>query len=385
VNTAAVEPTTVQSAIPSPIQQLSLVTGSIAASPTAAKSLPIPTDAPTLGIAAGSSLTGLSSSQLDSRLQAIAASGASWIRFDFDWSIIQPDNAQTYQWSTYDNIMADSVKYHLKVLAILDYTPAWAHDSNCNGGNKCAPSNPAQFADFATAVDQRYKADGLHYFEVWNEPNNPSFWQPTPNTADYTTLLKQTYIALHAADPLSYVITGGLSPQATTNDSYSPIDFLSGIYSDGAGGYFDGVGDHPYTFPLTPAADADDAWTQMAGTSDSLRSVMVANGDSNKKIWITEFGAPTGGPGPVSTIADPNLAASPYVDDEGLQAKDLSDALSLYRTYNWVGPFFYYTFQDSGTDQSTSENFFGLLRADGSQKPAYDIFLQASQGYKQSD
>ena len=33
----------------------------------------------------------------------------------------------------------------------------------------------------------------------------------------------------------------------------------------------------------------------MYQTSPSIRSIMVANGDSAKKIWITEFGAPTSG------------------------------------------------------------------------------------------
>ena len=33
----------------------------------------------------------------------------------------------------------------------------------------------------------------------------------------------------------------------------------------------------------------------MFGTPESLRSVMTANGDAEKKIWMTEYGAPTDG------------------------------------------------------------------------------------------
>ena len=86
---------------------------------------------------------------------------------------------------------------------------------------------------------------------------------------------------------------------------------------------------------------------------------MVANGDASKKIWITEFGTPTNGP-------DPNWYVS-----EASQTQMMIDAFTLYRTYPWAGPFFWYTFEDGSTSTSSNENFFGLVRADGSEKPAY--------------
>ncbi len=88
---------------------------------------------------------------------------------------------------------------------------------------------------------------------------------------------------------------------------------------------------------------------------------MVANGDSNKKIWITEFGVPTNGP-------DPKW----YVSEEK-QSRMVTDAMKLYKTYDWAGPIFWYTLRDNGTTIDTNENFFGLTRADKSLKPAYII------------
>lgn len=335
-------------------------------------------DTHALGIAAGSSLPSLSAAQLAQRLDGIKATGARWVRLDFDWSLIQPDASSSYDWSTYDAIVAAIAKRNLSVLGILDYTPAWARPAACQSSPQCAPKDPEQFAAFASSVAKRYAPWGVHHWEVWNEPNNPSFWQPAAQPADYTALLRATYGALHTADANAYVITAGLSPQATGNGAYAPYDFLAAIYQDGAHGYFDAVGDHPYTFPLSPASNADHAWAQMADATHSLRSLMVQNGDSAKKIWITEFGAPTGGPGPVSTVQNPNLAAQPYVVDQALQAKLLTDALRLYSGYSWAGPFFYYTYQDPGTDPSTNENFFGLITAGGAHKPAYDVFRAAA-------
>jgi hypothetical protein len=331
----------------------------------------------TLGIAAGSSLPGLSSSELNTTLDGIAATGAKWLRFDFDWSQIQPNNSQSYNWAPYDAVVAAATTRHLSILGIIDYTPSWAQPAGCSD-NKCEPSSAALYGTFAKTLASHY-ASSVHDWEIWNEPNNPGFWQPAPNPKAYVALLQASYSAIHSVEPNETVITGGLSPQATTSDSYSPYDFLSAVYQDGGKPYFDAVADHPYTFPLSPTANADDAWTQMANPTNSLRSLMVASGDANKQIWITEFGSPTGGPGPVATLSNPNLAASPYVVDPGLQASILSDAITLYRTYSWAGPFFYYSYQDAGTDQSTNENFFGLITASGAQKPAYAVFQQAAE------
>ncbi len=330
------------------------------------------------GIAAGGSLGDLNDSQLDQRMADIAASGAKWIRFDFNWSLIQPDNASDYNWGPYDKLVALAQKHGLYILGILDFTPAWARGNACNDSDKCPPADNKVFANFAKTISGRYLNRGLHYWEVWNEPNSPQFWAPTADPAGYTRLLRETYAGLHAVDKNAYVITAGLSPQETNDKSYSPIDFLRAMYQAGAKGSFDAVADHPYTFPISPKTNVPHAWTQMADPKNSLHAVMSANGDQNKKIWITEYGSPTGGPGPLSTLSSPNLDQHPYKVDDALQAKLLGDAIDLYKSYNWVGPFMYYSYQDAGTTQDTNENFFGLVRADGSKKPAYQVFHDAA-------
>lgn len=342
----------------------------------------VPPDGKAMGIAAGSSLPTLSPESLNTRMAAIQATGASWVRFDFDWSQIQPNNSPTYNWALYDKVVAAAENHNLHVLGIIDYTPSWARATGCQS-KMCPPVDPSTYAQFATQLSRHYASKNMHYWEIWNEPNNPAFWQPGDNPQAYVDLLRATYKALHAADAHAYVITAGLSPQPDNQTAMSPINFMKAIYSDGAAGYFDAVADHPYTFPLTPASDANDAWTQMADPNDSIRATMVAHGDADKKIWITEFGAPTGGPGPIATLTNPNLDAQPYVVDQALQAKILSDAIAKYQSYDWAGPLFYYTYQDAGTDQSSNENFFGLVSASGEQKQAYKIFQSAATSIKE--
>lgn len=332
------------------------------------------------GIAAGGSLTELSDADLDARLAGVAASGAKWIRFDFKWPVIQPNNANQYNWKEYDKLVLAAQKHKLFVLGILDFTPQWARAAECRDTDKCRPADNRQFANFAKTVSNRYKNKGLHYWEIWNEPNSPQFWQPAASPAQYTELLKATAAALRKEDSKAHIITGGLSPQANSSTSFAPIDFLSGVYAAGGKGSFDAVAHHPYTFPISPKSTPFQAWNQMADLQAGMRHLMVSKGDSGKKIWLTEYGAPTGGPGPVSTLTNPQLELKPYVVDEELQARLLSDAIDLYKSYDWVGPFMYYSYKDAGTTRETNENFFGLLRADNSQKPAYRVFSDAARG-----
>ena len=343
----------------------------------------IPTDQDldhSYGIAAGGSLGELNADQLDQRMAGIAASGAKWVRFDFNWANIQPDNAQTYNWSVYDKLVLAAQKHKLFILGILDYTPEWARAAACKDTDKCRPADNNKFAQFARTVSNRYKNRGLHYWEIWNEPNNPQFWQPAANPTEYTRLLQATAKAIRAEDKQAYIITAGLSPQETEYDAYAPIDFLNGVYRAGGKDSFDAVAHHPYTFPISPKSSPYHAWTQMSDDKSGMRGLMIKNGDGKKKIWITEIGAPTGGPGVVSTIEKPRLEEHPFVVDERLQAKLLSDAVDLYKSYDWVGPFMYYSYKDAGTTQDTNENFFGLVRYDDSKKPAYTTFQQAATG-----
>ena len=48
-------------------------------------------------------------------------------------------------------------------------------------------------------VATRYKGK-VSAYEVWNEPNGKVFWDPEPDAAQYTELLKAAYPAIKAAE-----------------------------------------------------------------------------------------------------------------------------------------------------------------------------------------
>ncbi len=351
--------------------------------------VPIPTPAPTpipidpipmpnipsvgskFGLSLAGTLLGLSDSQVGARLDEVAVTGVEWIRIDVGWNDIERRDFEHTDWSGIDRIVNAANERGIHVLGILSYTPKWARDDGCPEIN-CPPADQDQFAEFSAAAVRRYAPKGVHAWEIWNEPNlNLNYWGG--NATRYSNLLKVTYQAIHEVDPNATVISGGLSPAATRDGSMSPVDFLTALYSSGAGHSFDAVGMHPYSFPATPNYTQKwNAWSQMNDTGLTLRNVMTSNGDSSKKIWMTEFGAPTGGPENLATMSNyRSITNSDHVTEE-LQAEMLRQAFSLAQTYLWAGPLFWYSYKDLGEDEGDNENFFGIIRYDGSHKPAYD-------------
>jgi len=335
---------------------------------------------PRYGIAAGSGLPSLSNSELENYLATVQKTGAGWIRFDFDWSLVQPDNPTEYDWSAYDRLTAAAAKHHLNIVGIIDFTPPWARAGDCLSDKQCRPADTAAYSQFAASLSRRYGPRGVHVWEIWNEANTVNFWKPAPDVKQYAGLLMAASKRIHHEDQQAIILSASTAPASTNGENISPPDFIQGLYRQGVGTYFDAVGVHPYTFPLLPADQGKQAWSQMSQGTNSIRTIMKQNRDSLKKIWITEFGAPTGGPGPASTTGDPRLGDTPTHVDEALQADMLRQAVNLYRSYDWAGPFFWYSLRDTGTSADNNENFFGLLRADGSSKPAYPEFVKAVQG-----
>jgi beta-xylosidase len=327
------------------------------------------------GVAASSDIASLSTTALNKQLDDIVALGVGWVRFDVQWQNIQPKDASHYDWGAYDRVAKAAGAHHLKMLGVLAYTPAWARPGGCESA-QCAPNDPAQFAQFAAHTAAHYQPMGLQAWEIWNEPNTSTFWLPNPAADAYTRLLQATYSAVKLANPQAIVVSGGLSPQTTDDHNVSELDFLQGMYNAGIKGFFDALGAHPYTYPLVPSHSTQQAWSRLSQTGANLRNIMIANGDGVKRIWITEFGAPTGGSGAAATMENYSTVSSGHVTEE-LQAFEATRSVELYKTYDWVGPLMWYSFKDASTNQTDAANTFGLLRADGSQKPAYTAFKNA--------
>jgi polysaccharide biosynthesis protein PslG len=298
---------------------------------------------------------------LVAQLAAMKAIGITSVRVDANWAMVQPAGPLTFSWTRLDHVVSSARAAGMSVDLIVDGCPRWAALANTSGDSSPQPASSAQYAIWAADVAKRYAPQGVHTFEIWNEPNIALFWQPKPDPSAYTADLVAAYSAIKAVDPSAFVISGGLAPTVTKNHNISAIDFLKAMYADGAKGSFDAFGYHAYSFPELPDSK-ESGWSQMARTSPSLRSVMIQNGDGNKPIWVTEFGAPSGGPGGVG---------------EAAQATALAQAVADVKATPWIGALYVYTWQDNGFDPHNDQDWFGLLTARGSTKPAFRALAAA--------
>ncbi|MEA3214010.1 MAG: polysaccharide biosynthesis protein PslG [Acidimicrobiia bacterium] len=296
---------------------------------------------------------------LDRELGGIIAAGAKWVRVDVDWSIAEAVRGR-YNWWYADRIITRATVHGLQVLAVLSNTPEWARPTGTSSHG--APLDVQEFVRFTQEAVGRYAGRGVHTWEIWNEPNTSDFWEPTPDPVKYSVLLRLSAAAVHRVDPHALVLSGGLTPGSTTTKGsrIAPLAFVRALYDNSAMADVGAVAIHPYTFPENPAAPST-AFARLP----LIRDLMVERGDRDKKVWLTEFGAPTGtAPGSVT---------------EAGQAGILEEGYLRALRWDWVGGIFLYQLRDAGPDQADLEENFGLLRHDYSAKPAW-FALRAATG-----
>jgi hypothetical protein len=315
-----------------------------------------------VGIAAGGAIQLLGNADRKRYFDSLEAVGAGWIRMDINWAVIQRKGPSSYDWAPFDRLVRAARRRGIRVLGTLVFTPTWARAAGLEAD--APPTKASDFGRFVLRAATHFSAEGVHAYEVWNEPNISPFWATGPDPARYTRLLKQAYAAIKRVDRSAVVVSAGLSPYsvygAADAKGVNPVTFLERMYANGARGSMDAVGWHPYNFPWGLGYYAWSGWSQMAATYPSARSVMKANGDGKKKIWATEWGAPTG-------------TSSQAVTEAG-QAALIRAGLRQFKAWSWAGPSFVYSFRDLGTNLSDREQNFGLLRYDWSPKPAYAAF-----------
>ncbi|MEA2391933.1 MAG: polysaccharide biosynthesis protein PslG [Solirubrobacteraceae bacterium] len=236
---------------------------------------------------------GVSHAEIDKTVGLMHDAGVQWVRTNVPWNAIEPDRKGAYNQGFLDDIDYAIQKARdagMKVIIpVSDGVPYWASaDPHKSGGSyekTYHPRHYSDYADFFAFVVNRYKAMGVHAYEVWNEPNLKRFWASGVNAGEYAQMLRAAYPAIKAADPDSTVISGGLSG----NDR----GYLQQLYAHGAGHSFDVAGIHDYAW-----GDPSKCWQDGSGRNaedafcgiQEVRKVMVDHGDADKAIWITEMG-----------------------------------------------------------------------------------------------
>ena len=167
--------------------------------------------------------------------------------------------------------------------------PGWA---NGNAGDWWPPTNMQDYADFMAFLAARYKGRPNTYWEIWNEPNDQTFWKTSTghnDPAGYTHMVLAAYSAIKAVDPAQTVLAGAI----VFNDQ----PFLAGMYTAGVQGHFDALSIHPYDQGQDPTYTGGDPWFNFAAGVPQVHQTMVnLDGHSGLPTPRASMGASTRSP-----------------------------------------------------------------------------------------
>lgn len=276
-------------------------------------------------------------------------SGSAWLRVDMGWCSLEevgPGKISTWYQGRLDATVDGAARRGLRLLVTIGCAPGWAGASDYSS----YPKDPAQFKRVAQYLANRYRGK-VAAWEIWNEPDCVGGCS-SGSPEEFVKVLRAGYTGFKSGDPGAMVVSGGTSG----ND----IEWIRRMYAAGAHGWFDALAVHPYQQPPNAPPDAPSQGSTYRLSSVSLvHEQMVRSGDGNKPVWFTEFGWST-------ALTGPRIGVN-----EQTQARYLEQAVSQIRVkYPYVTRAFWFCMRDRD-DWTAYENDFGLLRVDGSAKPAF--------------
>jgi hypothetical protein len=229
-------------------------------------------------------------------LQMVREMGATTIVEFFPWSYIEPAPGQ-YNWDHADMVVAHARAQGLTIIARLGLVPDWAQPDPDEVDFELTYTyldrdHYEDFASFVEAFTAHYR-DEIGYVIIWNEPNLTGEWgfqQVDP--ARYVDLLRVATPAAKRGNPDVLVLAGALAPTLEPVGSaiaLNDLDYLAGLYKAGFQGTFDVLAAHTYGFKFPPD-DPPAADVMNYRRLELLRQIMVANGDEDVPVMITESG-----------------------------------------------------------------------------------------------
>ena len=295
-----------------------------------------------------------SKEELRMTVKALKEAGCSMVRMDFYWNDIEPRKGK-FNFDRYDFIVNLLSQNNIRILAILGYSSEWASKKW-----NMPPTNDKDFANYSKKVVTRYK-NKVKYWEIWNEPDSETYWQPQDGMKRYGQLLKTTYIAIKEVDPSAKVVLGGL----TVRGYFS----LKNLYREIGRDYFDIVNIHPFVDPL-----ANNYMKQIKILYKNIKKLMVSYGDVDKKIWFTEIGCPG-----VSTFSKGSnswwLGSSPSDYKQSVFLRDVYQEIVKLED---VDKIFWAFFRDNKEHFYSGVDDFGLIRWDFSKKISFHVYKKIS-------
>ena len=314
----------------------------------------------------------------DKGIEQAADLGVGWIKQQIDWNSVEYARG-LYRWGEIDHVVAQAKARGLKILFSVARAPGFSRSEPVEEDGP--PNDFTIFHDFMHALSTRYKGSVAAY-ELWNEPNLRREWRGFDLSAEkFVELIKQGAAGVREGDPGAIIISG--APGTTgIDDKVNAIDdrvYLRAMLAAGVGDLVDAIGAHPYGAANPPDERAADAAHKASGFNhhpsffflDTLEDyhAILSEANVNRPIWITEAGWPS-----IEHFGSVDTTGWEYAREvtEADQAAYLMRALQLRRDRAWIGPLIIWNLNIAPlSGPGRPESAYGLLRPDGSRRPAY--------------
>lgn len=215
--------------------------------------------------------------------------GADWIRIDFIWAFVEPEQ-DVFDWARYDRLISDSKERNLRIFATISGTPAWA-TSGAEGSG--VPSQVDDWFDICYRAAARYRGQ-VEAWGMWNEPNLDHFWEGTLHQYRIR-ILQLGADAVHAADSQAMVAGPELAHLSSANWEGWLLACVTGAFEK-----LDVVTHHVY--PSGVGAGDVTRKLEDAGSypwdPPSVKDVLQDAGWFGRPFWLTETGVETDAGGP---------------------------------------------------------------------------------------
>jgi hypothetical protein len=289
---------------------------------------------------------GGSKSSFDAAEIALTELGANTFRDDLYWQnleqtrgkLVEPQGLIDLQ-----KLLLHGAQHDMKGVIVLTYgNPLYFPGLPKTDGDRQA------FTRYAGWVARGYGKQ-VSAFEVWNEWNIGGGSEPrTQGSAeDYVKLLRAVRPVLRAEAPGVPVIAGAVANRE--------LGWIKSFADKGGFALCDGFSVHPYNHH-----DRDASAEDVVSWLDGLHREIKSHTKKSMPLWITEIGWPN----------HDGEGGSP----EAVTAQRLLKMNLLLLSRGYVRGVWWYDLFDDGHDHAEMEDNFGLIRMDGSRKPAFEAF-----------
>lgn len=273
--------------------------------------------------------------------------GVKWVRVSVDWPSIEDKNGD-FHFELLD-LTLKRLKEH-KIETYLCFHNGHPLYTKGLQNPMISKSSTTAWLNFVKILVKRYNNE-VDYWEIWNEPNYKTFWDPEPSPEQYFELVKTTVPVIRENDMNCKILCGGMAR--------FDVPFLRELFELGIADLVDVVQVHPYN-EIPEACISNLArtvktpiWYQRSSNKASELIEIVESTGKDIEIWQGECGYP-------STFNSRGWNGNgPY--SENIQAKWLLRRGLTDLTYGAKVSTYFVIREQTGINNSESVNSKGLM------------------------